>query len=116
MGDKVTFLSELVASGYQVVLCYIGIPSAEVSEQRVAMRVSKGGHDVPANKIQERYGRTLGNLSLAIRKLPEVRVYDNSDLSHPYRMAAHFVNGTAKEMRKPTPKWLSSVLQELKSR
>ena len=114
VGDKVNFLTELVADGYQVVLCYMGIPSAAVSEQRVAMRVSKGGHDVPAKKIEERYGRTLRNLSLAIRKLPEVRVYDNADLSHPYRVAAHFVNGTVKDLRKPAPKWLLPVFEELK--
>jgi predicted ABC-type ATPase len=63
-----------------VVLFFIGIEGAEVSDERVAMRVLKGGHDVPADKIVERFPRVMANLKRALTELSNVRVYDNSDL------------------------------------
>ena len=46
-GEKLAFLTDAVAAGYNVILCFIGISGAETSEERVAIRVSQGGHDVP---------------------------------------------------------------------
>jgi predicted ABC-type ATPase len=51
VGDKLAFFKDAMSRGYQVVLCFIGIGSAETSDQRVAMRVSQGGHDVPSEKL-----------------------------------------------------------------
>jgi predicted ABC-type ATPase len=39
IGDKLTSLREAAATGYTVVLCFIGISWPAVSEERVAMRV-----------------------------------------------------------------------------
>ncbi len=110
VGDKITFLREVERSGYRVILCFIGISAAEVSEQRVAMRVSKGGHDVPQHKISERYSRTLTNLKLAIETLPDVRVFDNDDLDHPYRLVAQCERGQVMKLHKPVPSWLRPLL------
>src|SRR6185312_3791562 len=49
VGDKLAFLKDTVKSGYAVALCFIGIADANTSEQRVAIRVSQGGHDVPSD-------------------------------------------------------------------
>jgi predicted ABC-type ATPase len=95
IGDKLTFLKEAADSGYAVVLCYIGIANAAISEERVAMRVSQGGHDVPSEKLATRFVRTLANLKGAIKKLPLVLIYDNSDLSAPFRRIAEYRQGTA---------------------
>jgi len=110
VGDKVTFLQKAAASGYGVVLCYIGISASDVSEVRVAMRVSQGGHDVPSDKLAARFPRTLANLKAAIEKLPLVLVFDNDDLANPYRRVAEFERGHSKFLSKPIPAWLKSVL------
>src|SRR5208282_5621108 len=47
VGDKLSFLKTTAQLGYAVVLCFIGIADAKASQERVAMRVSQGGHDVP---------------------------------------------------------------------
>ena len=65
VGEKLAFLKDAVARGYTVILCFIGISGPEVSEQRVAMRVSQGGHEVPSEKLVSRYPRTLANLQAA---------------------------------------------------
>jgi predicted ABC-type ATPase len=112
VGDKLAFLKDAVARGYTVILCFIGISGPEVSEQRVAMRVSQGGHDVPSDKLITRYPRTLANLQAAIRELPNVWVFDNDDLREPFLKVAVFENGHLVFQGKAIPKWLRRILKE----
>jgi predicted ABC-type ATPase len=110
VGDKVAFLARAAARGYAVVLCFIGVDGPEVSEERVAMRVLQGGHDVPTRKLEERFPRTIDNLARAIRQLPHVLVYDNGDLARPFRKVAAIEQGRVVERHAPLPRWLSRVL------
>jgi predicted ABC-type ATPase len=110
VGDKVGFLKQAAQSGYAVVLCFVGIADAEMSEQRVSMRVSQGGHDVPTEKLIERFPRTLANLGVAIRELPCVLVFDNSDLRRPFRLVAEYTNGRARLLKRPVPSWFTPFL------
>src|ERR1700722_14067650 len=93
VGDRIKFLREASEEGYNVVLCFIGVASALASEQRVSVRVAEGGHDVPTEKLQARYARTMANLKLALAQLPDVRVYDNQDSRNPYRLVATSAQG-----------------------
>lgn len=90
VGDKIGFLGDAATAGYTVVLCFVGISGPKVSEERVSMRVSQGGHDVPPDKLASRFPRTLANLAKAVRVLPHVLVFDNDDLARPYRLTAVF--------------------------
>lgn len=110
VGDKRAFLSEATDVGYTVVLCFIGLNDHQRSEERVAMRVTQGGHDVPSDKLPARFTRTLANLEAAIHELPHVLVYDNSDLNAPFRHVASFECGKPIQLSKPVPKWLRPVL------
>lgn len=109
-GDKLAFLKDAAAARYTVILCFIGISGPATSEQRVAMRVSQGGHDVPTDKLQTRYPRILANLRSALHELPHVWVFDNDDLRHPFRLVTVYANGQPVRSQKPTPQWLASVL------
>lgn len=110
VGEKLAFLKEAAASGYGVVLVFIGVSGPEVSEQRVAMRVSQGGHDVPADKLVSRYPRTIVNLRAAIRELPHVIVFDNDDLRNPFRRVAEFDDGRETFRATRLPKWLKPLM------
>lgn len=110
VGDKLAFLKQAAESGYAVVLCFIGIGNAQISEQRVAMRVSQGGHAVPAEKLIARYPRILRNLGAALRELPCVLVFDNDDLRTPFRHEAAFVDGARAWGKPPVPAWLRRML------
>jgi predicted ABC-type ATPase len=112
VGDKLTFLKDAAAREYTVILCFIGLSGPEISEQRVAMRVSQGGHDVPSEKLATRYPRTLANLRSAIRELPHVWIFDNDDLREPYRKVAVFEDGRPIFVAKPVPKWLRRILKD----
>ena len=112
-GDKVAFLEEAAVGGHQVVLCYLGLEGPDQSVERVAMRVSQGGHDVPDEKLRSRFVRTLANLRRAVPRLPHVLIYDNSDLGNPYRPVAAFDHGRLCQVGKPVPEWLRSALPDL---
>lgn len=109
VGDKLKFLREAVAAGYTVVLCFIGLEDAGLSEERVAMRVSQGGHDVPTEKLKSRFPRVMANLKAAIAALPLVYVFDNSDLRRPFRKIAVIRSGRPAEKLKVVPKWFMGV-------
>lgn len=109
-GAKLEFLKEAVQAGYRVILCFIGLGSPEASEERVAMRVSQGGHDVPTEKLVARYPRTMANLKTALTELPEILIFDNEDLRTPFRFVAAVENGRCRRLNPPVPAWLASLL------
>ncbi len=110
VGDKLAFLKRAAASGYTVLLCFIGISGPKISEERVAMRVSQGGHDVPSEKLTTRFPRTLANLAAAIVELSHVWVFDNDDLRRPFRRLAVFENERSVFRAKALPAWLIPLL------
>lgn len=110
VGDKLSFLKEAEKSGYTVVLCFIGLAGSETSAERVAMRVSQGGHEVPPEKLIARFPRTMANLQTAIRDLAHVLVFDNEDLQTPFRKVAVFDRGKQLYLSRLAPKWLTSLL------
>jgi predicted ABC-type ATPase len=113
-GDKLAFLQEAVRSGYTVVVCYIGIDDSETSEQRVAMRVSQGGHDVPSGRLVSRFPRILRNLHAAIAALPFVWVFDNQDLRRPFRKVGVFESGRSVFLAARLPVWLAAIVKSLR--
>lgn len=111
VGEKVAFLKRAASAGYTVVLCFIGLAGPDLSEERVAMRVSQGGHDVPPEKLKSRFPRTLANLVAALRVLPHVLVYDNSDLRHSFRLIAVFERGRPSFRSTSMPEWLKGLIE-----
>ena len=110
MGEKLAFLKSAAQAGNNTILCFIGTAGPEVCEQRVAMRVSQGGHDVPSEKLVQRFPRILANLEAAIRELPNVWVFDNNDLRTPYRLVAILESGRLVKLQRPVPRWLKPLL------
>lgn len=108
-GDKASFLKDCAEAGYAVVLCFTGVSGPAISEDRVTMRVSQGGHDVPSDKLISRYPRTIENLRQAIHRLPHVWIFDNDDLSHPFRLVAIYQDGEVVQGYAPYPSWFRTV-------
>jgi predicted ABC-type ATPase len=66
---------------FQLRLTYIILDSPKRNIERVRMRVKKGGHAVPEDKIVERYARSLAQLPWFLEQADEAWLYDNSDTS-----------------------------------
>lgn len=83
-GAKLTFFQEARDAGYCLIVIHIWIPSPEISAARVLHRVQTGGHDVPDQKLIERFPRTQANAAMALRMANLGLVYDNSRRDQPY--------------------------------
>jgi predicted ABC-type ATPase len=85
-GNTITSLLETAAmSGIEVRVSYIGLNSPELHIERVRKRVQRGGHDVSEEKIRERYVQGPLNLIRLLPHLTELRLYDNTHVSDPYK-------------------------------
>src|SRR5450759_4293067 len=65
--------------GYHISLYFISTDDVRVNIQRVKTRVKNGGHDVPEDKIRERYTRSLDLLYDALKVCYKSYLFDNSD-------------------------------------
>ncbi len=102
-------LEKAVAAGYDVTLIYVGLAMPALSERRVAQRVARGGHDVPIEKLTDRFARSLANLAAALRVLPAIKIYDNSSARVPYRLVATIENRATTFRAAKLPRWLAGI-------
>lgn len=64
--------------GFRVILYYVGVASSQLALERIAYRVSIGGHPIDEKAVRRRYDASLRNLSRVITLCDEVTVLDNS--------------------------------------
>lgn len=76
--SKLDFIRKAHDAGYKVYLYFVSLSDPTLNENRVQQRVRMGGHDVPAEKIRERYYRTMDLLIDAIHLSDKVYIFDNS--------------------------------------
>lgn len=76
--SKAEDILKMQAAGYFVVLLFVGLASAQLSVARVATRKAQGGHDVPLDKLVERYPRTQAAIGHAAPLADMTLMFDNS--------------------------------------
>ena len=108
-GAKLEFLRQAREADYTVFLISIGLESAALSVARVVQRVEEGGHDVPDEKIEQRFPRTLRNLPAAIPLVNEAYLFDNSSSDEPFRPVAVYRDGALVYRKAPTPSWAQGL-------
>ncbi len=106
MAQQVSFITETVFShpskldllrqaqliGYTVCLHVVMVPE-NLAVERVADRVTYGGHTVPEEKIRGRYGRLWELVAEARHLADRADFYDNSRLDDPFRRVAVYEYG-----------------------
>ena len=112
-------LHEALAAGIEVRVWFVGLSSPELHMARVRSRVARGGHDIPEEKIRERYDRSRVNLIELMPRLTELRVFDNSLDADPHAghtphptLILHLAEGkilTMVELSK-TPQWAKALV------
>ena len=73
-------LKKAKEQGFEIILFYVRLESAELAYERVLRRVQKGGHGVPKEVVEKRFKRSLSNFK-AIKDsglIDTVYIYDNS--------------------------------------
>ncbi len=109
-GDKIEFLKNAQRRGYTIFLVFICVEDPEMCIARVYQRVEDGGHDVPDDKIRERFSRSLNNLRAAIGIVDKLYLFDNSFFDTPYRHLANFEQGKLVWHAKRLPTWAKIIL------
>jgi predicted ABC-type ATPase len=86
--SKLDIMRQAKERGYKVYLYFVSTESPEINIYRVQLRKEKGGHDVPVEKIRNRYIRSLDLVYEASQLAYQAFFFDNSK-SQP-ELFAHF--------------------------
>jgi len=114
--SKLALIHDAKALGFCVVLFHVNVRKVELSVARVAQRVIEGSHDVPEDKIRERYERNQPLIRKAALAADFAFVYDNSKLNRPPERVILFRNGQVIDRANRIPAWAGTLYaQELTS-
>lgn len=72
-------IEEAKSKGYEITLMFFWLNKVSLAKERVRLRVSKGGHNIPDNVIERRYFRGIQNLfKIYLPIANKVLIFDNS--------------------------------------
>ncbi len=67
------------SQNYEVIIYYLKLPSVDLAIERVKLRVTQGGHNVPENVIRRRYDRSWRNFQEIYKNLADSwTIFDTS--------------------------------------
>jgi predicted ABC-type ATPase len=111
--SKLIQLQQAKDVGYVVEIYYVSTVDPRYNILRVADRVSAGGHDVPPQKVVERYYRSLSLLPLAIEIADQVTLVDNTET--PIECAKTW-QGIIQRTVTSCPAWVESAINAVAAR
>ncbi|PHZ83864.1 zeta toxin family protein [Paremcibacter congregatus] len=113
--SKLKLITEAKASGFQIVVVHINVHSPNLSVARVKSRVEEGGHNVPEEKIRQRYERNQELIRRAVLEADKVFIYDNSRWNKSLEVSVGFDQGKIVKTSDNIPKWVRALYKsELK--
>lgn len=112
--DKVQVLKQAQQRGYRTYLYFVATDSPLINISRVKHRVKMGGHNVPTQKIEERYYRSLDLLWEAIQYTHRAYIFDNS--GSELLWLAEIIDAKSLEIKiDKTPSWFQTyILDKIK--
>lgn len=76
----ISIVKKAQSQGYFVTLIFFWLNSIELAKQRVKVRVTEGGHNIPEDVIERRYIRGIKNFfEIYLQKCNNVMLFDNSN-------------------------------------
>ena len=104
-------VSAAVDAGYRVVMVFVAIRSTEATKTRVALRVVSGGHDIPEEAQDRRFGRSFDNAPKVARIAHAAYFLDNSGPLH--RLVAAVRGGTITFLDAGQAEWVARATSGL---
>ena len=74
----IDFIKTAKEIGYGITFFFVYLNSVELAIERVAIRVSKGGHTIPEDVIRRRYDKGMHNFTEYAAVADDWYIYDNS--------------------------------------
>lgn len=78
-GNTMTAEIRKACATHDVIIWFCGLATPELHIERVKSRVTRGGHDIPENKIRERFDTARENLIRLMPHVLDLQVFDNSE-------------------------------------
>jgi predicted ABC-type ATPase len=111
--DKIDFIQRAKQQGFFVRLFFIGTDNPQIIASRVAQRVMQGGHDVPIQKIINRYYKSIANCSLLSKVVDRLYVYDNSIENELPELLFRANDGKFVKQYTPTHEWARLIYESI---
>ena len=108
--SKVAALEKAQSAGFRTYLYFVATDDIGINIDRVAKRYAQGGHDVPPEKIQSRYDRSLANVPKALPHLSRAFFFDNSGDEMRYVASFSAEAGFATHVP-DLPHWFLPIIQ-----
>ena len=109
---KLDIIADAKAVGHNVVLYHVGLQSPELAVKRVDLRVAKGGHPVPEDKIRGRFERNQPLIREAANMADRAFIYDNSVLGRKPSLGIEFEKGNVVSISENLQKWQSEIYSQ----
>ena len=90
----------------------MGLSSVDESLKRIANRVQKGGHDIPAEDVKRRFETRFKDIAAVLPYCDEAVFYDNEN---GFKEVAEYRNGEIITKGEPLPKWITELSEYLKT-
>jgi predicted ABC-type ATPase len=103
--SKLELVQRAQQAGFRVILYHVHVSSPELARARVETRVDQGGHDVPGDKVDARFERTLRLIPLAAALADLTLVYDNSRMGRTHTHVMTLERGRVVRIRENPPDW-----------
>ena len=71
------------AKQYEIIIYYLKIPTVEFAIERVKLRVSQGGHDIPERDIRRRFERSWINFQQTYKFLADSWIVFDTSANQP---------------------------------
>ena len=91
---------------------HVGVRLEDLSVERVKSRVSKGGHDVPEDKIRQRFRSNKEAIRQAVIRADYAYVYDNSALARSPSLQIVLEQGRVVTIGDKLEKWCSELYSD----
>lgn len=106
--DKVHFMWQARTQGFRTYLYFVATADPDINIARVRQRVAEGGHDVPSDKVVQRYGRSIALLNEACDASNRAYIFDNSGEQHV--LIAEVTDGETMTLHADAvPQWLATT-------
>lgn len=112
---KINFLREAADAGFKIYLYFVCTVHPNINKLRVSMRVAKGGHFVPDDKIEKRYYNSLKLLPTLIPLTSRCFLFDNSEegSENKLNLVASINSGNTLEIHSANmPRWVEEYVLE----
>jgi len=107
--SKINILQNAIKMGYRNYLYFVSTEDVAINKYRVMVRTKDGGHNVPTEKIESRYVRSLSLLKEAVKYTYRTYIYDNS--GDEAKLILDIFNGSEVTIRAPEiPLWVMNYL------